>query len=125
MNQFQNKMMPPQLTGELKSGEGLSDNAKLQTFQNIGGNSQNTSTNLSRGQFKVNSSADTERGEAVGIPSLTAGVKAAVPKNNLAMAGGSIVGDGKPTSMPNRGQLLKKKTDDNLNVGKPQVDRII
>jgi len=67
----------------------------------------------------VNSSADTERGEAVGIPSLTAGVKAAVPKNNLAMAGGSIVGDGKPTSMPNRQQLLKKKTDDNLHVGKP------
>ena len=70
MNQFQNKMMPPSLTGELKSGEGLGDKAKLQTFQNLGGNSQNTSTNLSRGQFKVNSSADTERGEAVGIPSL-------------------------------------------------------
>jgi len=103
MNQFQNKMMPPSLTGELKSGEALGDNAKLQTFQNLAGNSQNTSTNLSRGQFKVNSSADTERGEAVGIPSLTAGVKAAVPKNNLAMAGGSIVGDGKPSSMPNRG----------------------
>jgi len=72
----------------------------------------------------VNSSADTERGEAVGIPSLTTGVKAAVPKNNLAMAGGSIVGDGKQSSMPTRGQLLKKKTADNLDVGKPAAEQM-
>ena len=29
------------------------------------------------------------------------------------MAGGNIVGDAKSSSMPNRNQLLKKKTDDN------------
>ena len=29
------------------------------------------------------------------------------------MAGGNIVGDGKSSTMPNRNQLLKKKTEDN------------
>ena len=71
MNQFQKNMVPPNLTGEIKQSETLPDNAKLNTFQNLAPNSQNTSTNLSRGQIKVNSSADTERGEAVGIPSLS------------------------------------------------------
>lgn len=65
--------------------------------------------NLARGQIKVNSS-DTERGEAgIGLMKNTA--PKAAPKNNLAMAGGAIVGDDKNL---NKNSLLKKKTDANL-----------
>lgn len=71
------------------------------------------------GKVKVNISADTERGEATGIGIVGAGV--AIPgsiagKSNLAMAGGSILGD--------KSSLLKKKTDAASTIqppGQPQI----
>jgi hypothetical protein len=62
--------------------------------------------NLARGQIKVHNS-DTERGEA-GIGLMKSTATKVNPKNNLAMAGGSIMGDEKN---PNKNSLLKKKTD--------------
>jgi hypothetical protein len=64
------------------------------------------SKNIARGQIKVNSS-DTERGEA-GLSLMKNTAPKAAPKNNLAMAGGAIIGDDKN---PNKNSLLKKKTD--------------
>jgi hypothetical protein len=53
---------------------------------------------------------DTERGEA-GIGLMKAAPKA-VPKSNLAMAGGAIMGA--DDKNPIKSSLLKKKTDANL-----------
>ena len=38
------------------------------------------------------------------------------------MAGANIMGADHQSSMPNRNQLMKKKTDDMMHVGKPQAD---
>ena len=48
--------------------------------------------------------------------------KNSVPKTNLAMTGANIMGADHQSSMPNRNQLMKKKTDDMMHVGKPQAD---
>lgn len=68
---------------------------------------------MSRG-VKVNSSADTERGEAGIIVYGAAGKGVKGPgqaKSNLAMAGGSIIDDQSKNQGMQRNTLLKKKND--------------
>lgn len=76
---------------------------------------QGVPADLGRGQVKVNLSADTERGEVIGMGGIqaTGGVnKPSVPaKSNLSMAGGAIMEDG----AFQRNQLVKKKQDEQSN----------